>query len=122
MSARKYLLDEHVSPRLQKALQRHSPDMVVWRIGDPGAPLLHSPDSEILIWCEEHGFSLITNNRASMPVHLREHLAAGQYIPAIFILNPNLDMGQTIDELIFIWVASESDEYADQLNYLPLSW
>lgn len=122
MSARKYLLDEHVSPRLQKALQRHSPDMVVWRIGDPGAPLLHSPDPEILIWCEEHSFSLVTNNRASMPVHLREHLAIGRHIPAIFILNPNLDMGQTIDELILISVASESDEYADQLNYLPLSW
>jgi hypothetical protein len=85
MSARKYLLDEHVSPRLQKALQRHSPDMVVWRIGDPGAPPLHSPDPD-------------------------------------FILNPNLDLGQTIDELILISVASESDEYADQLNYLPLSW
>jgi hypothetical protein len=122
MSARKYLLDEHVGPRLQKALQRHSPDMVVWRIGDPGAPPLHSPDPEILIWCEEHGFSLITNNRASMPVHLREHLAAGRHIPAIFILNPNLDLGQTIDELILIWAVSESDEYADQLNYLPLSW
>ena len=122
MSARKYLLDEHVSPRLQKALQRHSPEMVVWRIGDPGAPVLHSLDPVILMWCETHGFSLVTNNRASMPVHLREHLAAGRHVSGIFILNPNLDMGQTIDELILIWVAAEPDEYADQLNYLPLSW
>jgi len=43
MSARKYLLDEHVSPRLQKALQRQSPDMVEWRMGDPGAPPASQP-------------------------------------------------------------------------------
>jgi hypothetical protein len=49
MSAVKYLLDEHVNLHLQKALQRQSPELVVWCIGDPGAPSLHSLDPEILI-------------------------------------------------------------------------
>jgi hypothetical protein len=121
MSAIKYLLDEHVNPRLQKALRRQSPETVAWCVGDPGAPLLHSLDPEILIWCEAHGFSLVTNNRASMPVHLRNHLAAGRHVPGIFILNPNMSMGETIDELTLIWSVSEAEEYADQLNYLPIS-
>ncbi len=121
MSAIKYLPDEHVNPRLQKALQRQSHDRVVWRVGDPGAPALHSLDPEILVWCEAHDFSLVTNNRTSMPRHLHDHLAAGRHVPGIFILNPNMNMGETIEELTLIWGASESEEYADQLNYLPIS-
>lgn len=121
MSEIKYLLDEHVNPRLRKALKRLAPDIVVWRVGDPGAPHLGTLDPGILFWCEEHGFSLVTNNRESMPVHLREHMAAGQRVPGIFTLNPSMTMSETADELVLIWGASEAEEYMDQLNYLPLS-
>jgi len=122
MSEIKYLLDEHVNPRLRKAIKRSAPDIVVWRVGDPSAPPLSAPDQEILIWCEERGFSLVTNNRESMPVHLRYHLAAGRHTPGIFTLNPNMTIGETAEELVLIWGASEAEEYVDQLNYLPLSF
>ena len=120
MNVRKYLLDEHINPRLQKGLLQHEPEIVVWRIGDPGAPPLQSRDQDILLWCEARGFTLVTNNRASMPVHLRDHLTAGRHIPGIFILKRSLTMGEIIDELILIWGAAEPDEFADQLRYLPL--
>jgi hypothetical protein len=32
-----------------------------------------------------------------------------------------MTMGETIDELILIWAASDSDEYVDQLRYLLVS-
>jgi hypothetical protein len=121
MSAIKYLLDEHVDPRLRIALKKHSSDIVVWCIGDAGAPALGSSDPDILIWCAANGFSLVTNNRASMPVHLKDHLATGQRIPGIFTLNPKFTIGETADELALIWGASESEEYYDQLWYLPTS-
>lgn len=56
-----------------------------------------------------------------MPVHLREHLATGRHVPGIFTLNPNMTLGETADELVLIWGACEAEEYADELNYLPLS-
>jgi len=121
MSSIKYLLDEHVNPRFRMALVRREPDLPVRRIGDIGVPPHQTSDPEILLWCEAQDFSLVTNNRASMPIHLRDHLAAGRHVPGIFILNSNMTMGETIDELILIWSASDSDEYADQLRYLPVS-
>jgi hypothetical protein len=121
MSAIKYLLDENVDPLLRKALKRREPEMVVWRVGDAGAPALQSTDPDILIWCEANAFLLVTNNRASMPVHLQNHLAAGRHVPGIFILNPNMKIGETVDELATIWGAAEPDEYFDQLKYLPIS-
>ena len=52
MSSVRYLLDEHVDPTLRAQLVRHAPDLVVWMIGDPGAPKRGTLDPDILLWCE----------------------------------------------------------------------
>jgi hypothetical protein len=46
-----------------------------------------------------------------MPVHLAEHIAKNCHIPGIFILNPNLSIGENLEELILIALASEENEY-----------
>ena len=115
MSATRYLLDEHVDPTLRAQLSRHEPDLTVWIIGDPGGPQCGALDPDVLLWCEANGFSLVTNNRKSMAVHLRDHLAAGHHVPGMFVLNPNMTMGATIEELRLIWGASEPEEYRDLL-------
>ena len=69
---------------------------------------------------EKYNFVLLTNNRSSMPVHLTEHLAQGQHIPGIFQLNPSMSVGETIEELVLIALASLDCEYSDQISYLPL--
>ncbi len=94
--------------------------MIVWKIGDPGLPPKGTPDPIILSWCEEQGFLLITNNRKSMPDHLAEHIKAGGHVPGIIELNPKISIGDTIEELILIWEASEPSEYRDMIVYLPL--
>ncbi len=65
---------------------------------------------------------LVTNNRKSMPVHLSDFLAAGGHVPGILELNPNMGIGDTIDELWLIWGVSDSKTYQDQIAYLPLSY
>lgn len=121
MSEIRFLLDEHVNPRLRRAIKRITPDIVVWRVGDPVAPALGTLDDEILRWCEAQNFSLVTNNRASMPVHLQDHLAAGHHVPGIFTLNPKMSDGETTEELTLIWGACAAEEFLDQIHYLPLS-
>lgn len=117
---RKYLLDENVGENLRQGLRRRYPEMVVWHIGDPTAPPIGVLDPDILMWCEANDFTLVTNNRGSMPDHLREHLAAGHHFPGMLTLNPKVSLGDTIEELALIWGASTSDEYADNITYLPL--
>jgi Domain of unknown function (DUF5615) len=111
----KYLLDENVDPSYKTQLHRRNPNIVMWVIGEPGVPPRGTLDPEILLWCEEHDFVLVTNNRTSMPVHLADHMVQDRHIPGIFILNSKLSMGQNIDELIFIAEASFEDEYQDQI-------
>jgi hypothetical protein len=89
-------------------------------VGDPGAPPRHAADPAILAWCEARRAILVTNNRRSVPAHLRDHVGAGRSIPGIFVLSPHLGIGATAEELIAVAGASFEDEYRDQIRYLPL--
>ena len=121
MNEIRYLLDENVHPSLRTALLQHEPMMIVWKPGDPGVPSTGTKDPEILDWCDENQFILVTNNRKSMPDHLTDHLVKGRHIPGILELNPNMKLGETVEELALICGASESHEYRDLILYLPLS-
>lgn len=117
----KYLIDENVDPLYPNQLRRLQPELVVWVIGEPATPPRGKLDPEILLWCEEFEFILVTNNRSSMPVHLKDHLNEGHHIPGIFILSRTLTIRQNLDELILIAEASFDTEYQDQIIHLPLT-
>jgi len=116
-----YLLDENVDPIYAGELLDREPALVVWRIGAPGAPPKGTSDPDILIWCEAHGFILVTNNRKSMPRHLNSHLAAGRHILGIIALNPVMSVGDTLDDLWLIAALANEIEYRDRIVYLPVS-
>lgn len=121
MSAIRYLLDENVDVLFHTQLLRREPAMVVWRVGTPGAPPTGTSDPDLLAWCEHNSFILVTNNRRSMPAHLREHLNQGRHIPGIFVLSARMSIGETVEELLLIWAASEEEEYHDRIFFLPVS-
>lgn len=102
MSEIRYLLDEHVDPLFRRELLRREPTLVIWRIGEPGVPARGTLDPDILRWCEDNSSILLTNNRHTMPQHLADHLAEGRHTPGIFVLNPNMSIGETLDELLLI--------------------
>ena len=121
MSVVRYLFDEHMPAALRLQLLRHAPDLVVWMLGDPGAPHYGTLDPDILLWCEANGFLFVTRNRKSMSVHLQDHLAIGHHVPGIFVVPPQITLGSIIDQLLLVWGASEAEEYHDLLLYLPLT-
>jgi len=90
----KYLLDENVNLTYQTEFLRRNPNLVIFAVGDADAPPKGTLDPEIMCWCEENNFILVTNNRKSMPVHLTDHIEQGRHVPGIFLLNPKLSIGQ----------------------------
>ena len=117
---RRYLIDENISGVYRTQLLHHEPSLTVLMIGDEGAPARGTSDPEILHWCEQNHFNLITNNRKSMPQHLVDHLAAGHHVSGIFTINLKVSMGLIIEQLILIAGASHEDEFRDQIVYIPL--
>lgn len=55
-----------------------------------------------------------------MPVHLADHIAQGHHVLGIILLNPNLSIGQNLEELIIIALGSFDNEYQDRIVHLPL--
>jgi len=102
MSKVRYLLDENVNRAIQRQLRRLDPNIEVIAVGEPGAPPAGSPDPEILEWIEKHGYILVTENRSTMPVHLKEYWAKGGHVPGVFFLRPFASLSAVI-EMVFFW-------------------
>ena len=116
----RFLLDEHVSPAIQRQLRRLAPQIEILAVGDAEAPPNGALDPDILVWLEENNYILVTENRNTMPAHFSDHLAAGRHVPGIFCIRPNFTIGRIIDELYMIWYASTADEYRDRILFIPL--
>lgn len=114
-----YLLDENVDVAYRDQLALRGP-LVVRVVGESDAPPKRTTDPDILVWCEQNDFVLVTNNRRTMPRHLADHLAAGQHVPGIVMLDEDLGIGGNIDELLLIAGAALPDELRDQITYLPI--
>ena len=119
MSKISFLVDENTTHAIADQLRRLQPDITILNVGDYLSPSFGVLDPDILCWLEKEGYCLITNNRRTMPKHLKDHLASGRHVPGIFILRPRASIGQIIDELLLIWKASVKEEYRDRIVYIP---
>jgi hypothetical protein len=122
MTAVKFLLDEHVPLVVVTELRRLALEIEIDRIGGLGTPARGTPDPNLLLWCEEHGYSLVTHNRKSMPRHLTDHLAAGHHVPGIFVFRALPAIGDIVQNLLLVWGATDAEEHDDLLRYLPPDW
>ena len=116
----KYLLDENLAALYRVQLKRQVPELTVWMIGDPGAPERGTKDPDILDWCSQYEFVLVTNNRASMPNHLVDHLASGKHMPGILVFRRRAAIKAILEDLILIAEVAESGEFRDQITHIPL--
>jgi len=115
----RFLLDEHLSPRLKTALLRLAPTADVVRVGDPGAPVLGTLDPEVLRYLEISQRMLVTANRASMPAHLEAHWAAGGRLWGFLWIRPGTPLGRLAQELYLIWETSDAEEWIDWVDWIP---
>jgi hypothetical protein len=114
------LFDEHVGRSLRDQLRRQAPQLRLYAVGDGSAPPTGTLDPGLLVWLEEHNCLLVTNNRSSMPPHLRAHLAVGRHIPGIIQLPRRPQFGQVLVDLELIATGHSPGEFGDQITYLPL--
>lgn len=116
----RFLLDENLSTKVAGGLERLEVQVDITYIGADDTLPLGTLDPDILLWIEQNGYILVTNNRHSMPVHVNDHFATGHHFPGIISLTREMDIGELITELHIIWGASEAEEYFDRFAYIPL--
>lgn len=116
----RFLLDEHVPRSIRDQLLRLDSRIDILAIGHQLAPTKGTSDGEILAWIETTGFILVTSNRRTIPVHVRDHFEAGRHIPGILFIKRGASLGEIIEQLYLLWATSEAEEYLDRILYIPM--
>jgi hypothetical protein len=112
------LADENFNGDIVRGLLLRRPDLDVVRVPDVG--LAGADDPDILAWAAAANRILLTHDRATMPGHACDRLAAEEPMPGVFILNDRFPVGQAIQEILLLVECSEQAEWNGRVVHLPL--
>jgi len=77
-------------------------------------------DSDVLTIAAETGRILVTHDFRTMPKHFGEFLEAKGASPGVFLVKQSTPLAHVIDALVFVWAASDSDEWKNRILEIPL--
>ncbi len=112
------LTDEDFDGRLTSALLARVSALDLVRVQDVG--LMHTPDADILAWAAAEGRIVLTHDRNTMTGFAIARVAAGQPMPGLFVVDRQASLGQSLNDLEAMALASEMDEWRDQIIFIPL--
>jgi uncharacterized protein DUF5615 len=119
MSEVKYVLDEDVTKYLGTAIDRVDPRVNVQRVVTIEGLGTETQDPQLLQWAEANGFTIVTNDRNTIPAHAADHVAAGRHTWGVFIIRKGISAREIIEWLVLMHAASQAEEWRDQVRYIP---
>lgn len=114
----RFLADENVDIAIVEGLRRHSPLLDIQTANEAGT--LGWPDPRVLAYAADHGRVLFTHDILTMPGHFAMFLAEGNVSPGLITAPQLAPIGVTLQDLIYIWEASEPEEWYNTWTRLPL--
>jgi hypothetical protein len=115
----RFLADEDIRDSIIQGLRSREPALDILDVKSAG--LRRTKDPALLEIAAGQDRILISHDRNTMTRHFCERLASGKSSPGLFII-PNLPsaIGDTIEWLLLVWAASQSEEWRDQIVYVPV--
>ena len=115
----RFLADEDIDVDIIQGLRYR--ELAIDMLDVKSAGLRGTKDPTLLEIAAAQDRILISHDWNTMTRHFCERLASGKSSPGLFII-PNLPsaIGDTIEWLLLVWAASQSEEWRDQIVYLPV--
>ena len=110
--------DEDFNNRILRGLLRRIPELDIVRAQDVG--LRGGEDPDVLEWAAGEGRVLLTHDASTMSAFAYERVKRGLAMPGIFEIDQDLPIGQAIEEIVLIAMASFEAEYEGQVRHLPM--
>ena len=114
----KLLADENVPARLVRGLRRREPKLDIARVQDVG--LGGHIDPELLAWAAQESRILITFDVNTVLDAAYQRASEGQPMPGVIAIPWNVSLGQAIEDVLTLAVASLPNEWEGQIVFLPL--
>jgi predicted nuclease of predicted toxin-antitoxin system len=112
----KFLADENFNQAIVDGLLRRELAIDLLAASDSGIAGLSDP--EVLQIAAEARRIVLSHDRRTMAYFdrfIEQRMSSG-----LLVLSQRLDIGDAIEELLMIWVASDADEWQNQRRFLPL--
>lgn len=83
------------------------------------AGLRNLDDPVVLLRSAQEGRLLVSHDRKTMPGHFAEFIST-HVSPGLLIMSQRLDVRTAIEELLMVWIASETEEWVNRIAKIPL--
>ena len=110
--------DENFNNRIVRGLLHRKPDLDIVRIQDIG--LSGADDQTVLEWAAQEERVLLTHDVRTITQYAYERVDAGQSMPGVFEVSPDISIGRTVEDILLLAEYSLDNEWEGQIRYLPL--
>ena len=110
--------DENFNGDIVRGLFRRHPEPELVRVQDVG--FMQTPDADILEWAASQGCVLLSHDVSTVPPPAYQRVKDGRPMPGVFIVPERMPIGKAIDEILFLAIDVEADEWRDQVLFMPL--
>jgi hypothetical protein len=118
VSRPRFLADHDLNEAIVNGVCRREPLVRFSRAREAG--LAGRPDTEVLEYAASRGLILVSHDVNTMPAQASQRLADGRAVPGLLMVRQTLPLSIAIDQLVMIWSASEAEERAGLVTFLPL--
>jgi hypothetical protein len=112
------LADENFNGRILRALRRQISDLDVLRTQDTS--LYGADDRTLLQFAADEGRILLTHDVETLVGYAWERVRLGMAMPGVIVALTDHPIGQVIEDLELLLLASRPEELEGQINFLPL--
>ena len=118
MSRCRFLANHNLNDQILHGLRRREPAIEFVTAREIG--LDRAADAELLAYASNEKLILLSHDVTTMSAAATRTITSGQYMAGLFLIHQRHGLSAIIDELILIWAASEAEEWANQVWFLPL--
>ncbi|MDX1998321.1 MAG: DUF5615 family PIN-like protein [Thermoanaerobaculia bacterium] len=118
-TAFRLLADENFNGRILRGLLRRLPDLDVVRAQDL-TELSGSSDPVLLEWAARDGRIVLSHDVETLAGYAYARLEAGQAMPGLFELRPEVPIGIAIEALEEVIALTRPEEWNGLVAFLPL--
>jgi hypothetical protein len=118
MSRSKFLADHDLNEQIVAGVVRRSPGLEFRRVREFG--FARRNDAFLLDYAAEQGFIIVSHDVNTMTAAAYTRLAEGKHLAGLFMVPQTFPIGPIIDNLLLIWSASDGEEWANQVIFLPI--
>jgi hypothetical protein len=118
MSRPRFLADNDLNDAIVVSVRRREPAMEFSRLRDLGKATRSDP--EVLEFAAQESWILVSHDVNTMRVVAYIRLSAGLSMGSLLLVHQRTGVSSIIDSLLLIWAACEAEEWAGQVEFLPI--